>query len=120
MGRATQGESLGPFPPEAMKPRWGAKEPFSLQGRSTSPWRADKGWSGYLVSGVRDLVISAAPPGCIDADTTEWLMSALNRSSPKTGRAIAREILREAPEASQDLRALVMEPRREGSPKAVA
>ena len=82
--------------------------------------RADKGWSGYLVSGVRDLVLSAAPPGCIDADTTQWLMSALNGSSPKTGRAIAREILREAPEASQELRALVTEARRERNAECVA
>jgi hypothetical protein len=81
--------------------------------------RADKGWSGYMVSGVRDLVLSAAPPGCIDADTTQWLMSALNGSSPKTGRAIAREILREGPEASRELRALVTEARRERSAEVI-
>ena len=82
--------------------------------------RADKGWSGYLVSGVRDLVLSAAPPGCIDADTTRWLVSALNASSPKMARAIAREILRKGPEGSQDLGALVTEARRESSPEIVA
>jgi hypothetical protein len=38
---------------------------------------------------------------------------ALNGSSPKTGRAIAREILREGPEAYQELRALVTEAQRE-------
>ena len=70
---------------------------------------ADKGWSGYLVSGVRDLVLSASQPGCIDADTTQWLVSALNGSSPKTACGIAREILRDEPEPEvyRKLRALV-------------
>jgi hypothetical protein len=82
--------------------------------------RSDKAWSGYLVSGVRDLVVSASHPRCIDPDTTQWLMSTLNGSSPKTGRAIAREVLREEREGSQELRALVMEARRERSAEVVA
>ena len=69
--------------------------------------RADRSWRDYLVRAVRDFVIWGSPPaGHIDADKAQWMITAFSASSPKTARAITREIVREGPAFDDDLRAV--------------
>ena len=73
--------------------------------------RADRGWREYLIRAVRDFVIWGSPPaGHIDGDKAQWMMTALSNSSPKTARALTREIVREGPAFDDDLRAVVSSP----------
>ena len=56
---------------------------------------------------MRDFVIWGSPPaGHIDADKAQWLVTALNGSSPNTARALTREIVRQGPEFDDDLGAI--------------
>ncbi len=67
--------------------------------------RADRDWRDYLTTTVRDFVIwGSLPAGRIDGDKAEWLVTVLRRSSPKTASAIAREVVRQAPEVDNALR----------------
>ncbi len=69
--------------------------------------RADRGWREYLIRAVRDFVIWGSPPAeHIDADKAQWMITALSGSSPKTARALIREIVREGPAFDDDLRAV--------------
>ena len=73
--------------------------------------RADRGWREYLIIAVRDFVIWGSPPaGHIDGDKAQWMMTALSNSSPKTARALTREIVREGPAFDDDLRAVAASP----------
>ena len=59
---------------------------------------ADRDWSDYLVGTVRDFVIWGLPPaGVLDRDKAAWLLSAVSDGGlTKNGRAIYREVAREA------------------------
>ena len=76
--------------------------------------KADREWRRYLIATVRDFAIwGSLPAGKIDIDKAEWLVAALRTSSRKTGRAITREIVREAPDVDDEaLQALSVNPRR--------
>ena len=63
---------------------------------------------------MRDFVIWGSPPaGHIDGDKAQWMMTALSSSSPKTARALTREIVREGPAFGDDLRAVAARPKKE-------
>ena len=73
--------------------------------------RADRGWREYLIRAVRDFVIWGSPPaGHIDGDKAQWMMTALSSSSPKTARALTREIVREGPAFDDDMWAVAASP----------
>ena len=57
----------------------------------------DEDWPGYLVTTVKDFVLSTShPPGSVDADTAAWLVTALSDARPRSATAIIRAVLREA------------------------
>ena len=60
--------------------------------------RADPAWAEYLVTAVVDFVVwGARPTGYVDADTADWLATSLSAGGlTRTGRLIAREVVREA------------------------
>jgi len=74
---------------------------------------ADRDWTTYLVTTVRDFVVWGMPPaGVVDHDKAEWLIATLsNGGVTKTGRAIAREVFREARQIDRALA------RRAGAPE---
>src|SRR5215217_4098967 len=57
----------------------------------------DDDWPGYLVTTIRDFVLSTSdPPGSVDADTAAWLVTALSDARPRSAAAIIRAVLSEA------------------------
>jgi hypothetical protein len=68
--------------------------------------RADRGWSAYLTRAVAAFVVTGSEPtGHINGEKARWLLTALFSSSPKTARAVIAEILWQAPQFDDDLRA---------------
>ncbi|MDF2764941.1 MAG: hypothetical protein K0S81_1935 [Rhodospirillales bacterium] len=66
--------------------------------------RTDREWRRYLVSTIRDFVIwGSTPVGRIDGSKAAWLTHALLNSSPKTARAIWREVIKEAPQMDENV-----------------
>jgi len=57
----------------------------------------DDDWPGYLVTTIRDFVLSTSdPPGSVDADTAAWLVTALSDARPRSATAVIRAVLAEA------------------------
>ena len=57
----------------------------------------DEDWPDYLVTTVKDFVLSTSdPPGSVDADTAAWLVTALSDARPRSATAIVRTVLSEA------------------------
>jgi hypothetical protein len=70
---------------------------------------ADPDWRDYLVLTVRDFVIWGMEPiGSVDRTKAEWLVRILSSDNgmTKTGRLIAREVMREAWNVDEVLAAL--------------
>ena len=65
---------------------------------------ADRDWSDYLVTAVRDFVIWGLPPaGVLDREKADWLLATLsNGGLTKNGRTIFREVSREARRIDDD------------------
>ena len=75
--------------------------------------KADVDWPGYLTTVVKGFVVSSGdPPGCVDAETTAWLVSQLSSSQPRTALAIAREVVLDAKEVDAALLSFVESHRR--------
>ena len=59
--------------------------------------RTGREWSDFLVAAVTEFVVwGSHPPGCLDQATADWVVAALNCGRPKTVRAIASAIVRDA------------------------
>jgi hypothetical protein len=60
--------------------------------------RADREWTVYLTTTVRDFAIwGLHPAGSLDRDKAQWISAALSCADPtKTARVIIREIVHEA------------------------
>ena len=71
----------------------GREDAEALLGLDQALSRADPAWADYLATAIKDLALAGG--GGIDRDTAEWLVAVLSRR-PKTGLAIAREIVLEA------------------------
>ncbi|KAA2244009.1 hypothetical protein [Salinarimonas soli] len=71
----------------------GREDAEALLGLDQAVSRADPAWADYLATAVKDLALAGG--GGIDRDTAEWLVAVLSRR-PRTGLAIAREIVLEA------------------------
>jgi hypothetical protein len=66
--------------------------------------RADRRWSDYLISAVKEFVVwGTHPAGCVDRATADWLVAALVCGHPKTARAITNAIVREAQQVDDAL-----------------
>ena len=64
----------------------------------------DDEWPGYLVTAVRDFVLTSSdPPGSVDADSAAWLATALADARPRTAAAVVRAILVKAHQADEAL-----------------
>jgi hypothetical protein len=60
--------------------------------------RADRDWREYLVPAVAQFVVwGLEPMGRVDQDKADWLLDTLAHARPKTGSAIIRHIVIEAP-----------------------
>jgi hypothetical protein len=67
--------------------------------------KADREWRSYLIGTVRDFVVwGLIPVGQVDRAKAEWLVAVLSSGvAPKTARALAREIAREAYQVDEAL-----------------
>ena len=60
--------------------------------------RADRDWRQYLVPAVAQFVVWGLEPiGRVDQAKADWLLEALALAPPKTGSAIIRHVVIEAP-----------------------
>jgi hypothetical protein len=60
--------------------------------------RADRDWRQYLVPAVAQFAVwGLEPVGRIDQGKADWLLEALELAPPKTGSAIIRHVVIEAP-----------------------
>ena len=68
--------------------------------------RADREWSAYLTTTVRDFTIwGLQPAGSVNRDKAEWISALLCAADPsRTARLILREILHEARRIDDDAR----------------
>lgn len=59
---------------------------------------ADRDWTVYLTTNVRDFVVwGLCPAGSVNRDKAAWLVSALSRAQPaRTARALIGEVIQEA------------------------
>ena len=78
--------------------------------------RADRDWRQYLVPAVAQFVVwGLEPVGRIDQAKADWLLEALELAPPKTGSAIIRHVVIEAP-LIDDTVTLRRKPMREAPP----
>lgn len=83
--------------------------------------KADEDWPGYLTTVVKDFVVSSGrSPGSVDQETAVWLVSQLSVVSPRTGLAIAREVVLEAEAVDEALAMFAEGPRRKPQVMAFA
>ena len=60
--------------------------------------RADRDWRQYLVPAVAQFAVwGLEPVGRVDQAKADWLLEALELAAPKTGSAIIRHVVIEAP-----------------------
>ena len=53
----------------------------------------DEDWPGYLVTTVKEFVLSTSDPsGSVDADTAAWLVMALSDARPRSAAAVIRSL----------------------------
>src|SRR4051812_22250997 len=78
--------------------------------------RADRDWREYLVPAVAQFVVwGLEPVGRVDQGKADWLLDALAHARPKTGSAIIRHVVIEAP-CIDDMVALRPKAARETAP----
>ena len=78
--------------------------------------RADRGWPEYLVPAVAQFAVwGLEPVGRVDQTKADWLLEALALAPPKTGSAIIRHVVIEAPCIDETV-ALRPKPTRETAP----
>lgn len=59
--------------------------------------RADRGWTDYLTTTLRDFAVwGLHPAGFLDRGKAEWISAALSRTDPARTARVIREIMREA------------------------
>jgi hypothetical protein len=81
--------------------------------------RADRDWREYLVPAVAQFVVwGIEPVGRVDQGKADWLLEALALAPPKTGSAIIRHVVIEAPCIDETV-ALRPRPTRETRPATV-
>jgi hypothetical protein len=69
--------------------------------------RVDEDWPRYLVMTVCEFVlVTCDPPGAIDGETADWLVTALAEANPTTATAIVRTLASKAYHVDEALSAL--------------
>src|SRR5215213_3972125 len=81
--------------------------------------RADRDWREYLIPAVAQFVVwGLEPVGRVDQAKADWLLEALALAPSKTGSAIIRHVVIEAPSIDDNV-ALRPRPSRETRPTSV-
>lgn len=79
--------------------------------------RADRDWRQFLVPAVAQFVVwGLEPVGRIDQGKADWLLEALALAPPKTGSAIIRHVVIEAPSIDDTVTLRPKPPARETRP----
>ncbi len=92
------------------------QEAEMLQSLDATVERADRDWREYLVPAVAQFAVWGLEPiGRVDQAKADWLLEALALAPPKTGSAIIRHVVIEAPSIDEAV-ALRPRPSRETPP----
>ena len=94
-----------------------AEEAEMLLSLDATVERADRDWREYLVPAVAQFVVwGLEPVGRIDQVKADWFLEALALAPPKTGSAIIRHVVIEAPSIEDTVTLRPKPPAREMPP----